>query len=132
MMKLVVSDAETGKAYKVELNEVMEAAIIGKVIGEAAAGDVFGLSGYEIKITGGSDKDGFPMKPTLKGAARQKMLMRRGIGYKPLKKGMMRRKMVRGNTVSKDIVQVNCVVVKKGEKNLEELLGSVKKEGEKK
>lgn len=131
-MKLVISEKETGKAYKLELNEEMEKAIIGKKVWDVLSSDVFGLAGYEIKITGGSDKDGFPIKPTVKGMIRKRMLLKSGVGYNPQRRGVVRRKMVRGNVVSKDMVQINCVVVKKGEKALEELLGSVKSEVEKK
>jgi len=131
-MKLVISEKETGKAYKLELNEEMEKAMIGRKVGDVFGSDAFGLSGYEIKITGGSDKDGIPMKPTLKGMIRKKMLMKGGIGYNPRRRGEMQRKAVRGNVVSKDIAQVNSTVAKKGEKSLEELLGAAKSEGEKK
>ena len=43
-------------------------------------------------------------------------------------KGQRKRKTVRGNTISNDTVQVNCKVVKKGEKPLEELVPTKPKE----
>lgn len=123
-MKLVLSDREKGKAYNIELTEEMQRAITGKKIGDVIPGDVFGLKGYEIKITGGSDKDGFPMKASIQGTARKKILMRgRQVGYKPKLKGQVRRKAVRGNTIAGDIVQVNAVVEKKGKESIEKLLG---------
>lgn len=47
---------------------------------------------------------------------------------------MRRRKMIRGSTLTREIVQVNAKVTKKGEKTLEEIIGSsgvAKKEEEK-
>jgi small subunit ribosomal protein S6e len=52
-------------------------------------------------------------------------------GFHPRKKGERRRKTVRGNTISEDIVQINTKIVKKGEKPLEELI-PVKPKEEKK
>ena len=85
---------------------------------------IIGLEGYKLKITGGSDKNGFPMKRTIPGARRVRSLVSGGVGYKPARKGERRRKTFRGNTVSDDIVQINTVVIEKGEKPLEELIGA--------
>lgn len=123
-MKIVLSDREKGRAYNIELNEDMQRAIIGKKIGDVIAGDIFGLKGYKIKITGGSDKDGFPMKQSIEGAVRRKVLMRsRQVGYKPKLKGQVRRKNMRGNMVASDIVQINAVIEKRGKQSIEKLLG---------
>ena len=128
-MKMILSDREKGKAYNIELTEEMQRAVIGKKIGDVIAGDIFGLKGYKIKITGGSDKDGFPMKPSISGSVRRKVLMRgMQIGYKPKLKGQIRRKNVRGNTVASDIVQINAVIEKKGKQSIEKLLGLEKGE----
>ena len=53
-----------------------------------------------------------------------KSLLSGGIGFKPSRKGQRRRKTVRGNTISDDIVQINTIVVKKGSKSIEDLLNS--------
>jgi small subunit ribosomal protein S6e len=47
-----------------------------------------------------------------------------GIGFNPIRDGQRRRKTVRGNTVSNDIVQINTVVTQKGEKDIKEILES--------
>jgi small subunit ribosomal protein S6e len=47
-----------------------------------------------------------------------------------LKKGQRVRKTVRGNTVAEDIEQLNLVIVKEGEKPIEEILGGGSEEGE--
>ena len=100
--------------------------IIGLKIGDEFSGDIIGLSGYTLKITGGTDKDGFPMHPSVEGVGRKKILLSSPPCFHPKRKGERRRKMVRGNTISQDIVQINCKVVKKGEKPLEELIPSKK------
>ena len=69
-----------------------------------------------LKLTGGSDKNGFPMKKDVEGPRRIKSLLSGGIGFKPKRDGQRRRKTVRGNTVSDDIVQINTIVAQKGKK----------------
>ena len=51
--------------------------------------DRLGLTGFEAKITGGSDKDGFPMYPTLSGAGR-KIFTANSLGFKATRKGEKR------------------------------------------
>jgi len=36
---------------------------------------VVGLPGYELRITGGTDRDGFPMQPDLPGPGHQRILL---------------------------------------------------------
>ncbi|MCG2829169.1 MULTISPECIES: 30S ribosomal protein S6e [unclassified Methanothermobacter] len=120
--KVVISDKEKSVQMEVEPSE--SKALIGLTIGDEFDGSVIGLKGYKLKITGGSDKNGFPMKKTVPGARRVRSLVSGGVGYKPARKGERRRKTFRGNTVSEDIVQINTVVIEKGEKPLEELLGA--------
>ena len=119
--KFVVSESETKKSYQVEADQGKAAAIIGKKIGEEFDGDVIGLAGYKLKITGGSDKDGFPMHPKQTGPGKRKVLLIGAPCFHPAIQGQRKRKSVRGDTISQDTVQVNTKVVKKGEKPLEEL-----------
>lgn len=118
--KFVVSDR--GKSYQVEKDQ-KDAPVLGKKIGDEIDGGFLGLQGYTLRITGGSDKDGFPMRLDMEGVMRRRLLLTKGIGFKTDIEGLRRRKMVRGNTIAQDIVQVNCSVVKTGEKSLDELLG---------
>lgn len=127
-MKLVVANPKTGKTYQKELTETQEKALYGSKINDVIKGDVVGLPGYELQITGGSDKQGFPMRKDLHGTARKKILLSGGPGFHPTKKGERRRKSVRGNTISEEIAQVNTKVIKEGKEPLEKLFG---KEGEK-
>jgi len=111
-VKVVISDPSTGKSRQIETEAEN---LIGKKIGDIIDGNVLGLPGTLLKITGGSDSDGFPMRPDLEGTGRKKLLLASGPGYRPEKKGVKRRKLVRGNTISPEIAQVNCKIVRAGE-----------------
>ena len=137
MFKIVISEPKSKKAWQIE-KEVPS--LIGKKIGDDFDGSLIGLSGFTLQITGGSDKDGFPMRPDLEGAVRKKALLTRGIGFRGFKKikkkkykrkGMRKRKYIRGNTISENIVQVNCKVVE-GEGDVPTILGIKLKEEQKK
>ena len=117
--KVVVSDKD-GKSYQLE---VETSALIGKKIGDIIDGSILGLDGYKLMITGGSDKCGFPMRPDIPGTGVKKVLLSKGPGYRPKEKGVRKRKSVRGNTISEDIVQVNTKIVEYGEKPITELIG---------
>lgn len=120
-MRIVISDTKTGKSYQKELPKEKEGTVSGKKIGESIEGDELGLPGYTLELTGGSDIAGFPMRKDISGARRLKPLISDGVGYHALRKGTNRRKTVRGNVYSPDVVQVNTRVVKAGTPSLEEL-----------
>ena len=126
--KFVVNDPETRRSYQVEIEQSKALGLIGKKIGDEFSGDIIGLPGYTLKITGGTDKDGFPMHPRVEGMGRKKVLLTGPPCFHPKRKGERRRKTVRGNTISEDIAQINCKIVKKGEKPIEELIPVRKKE----
>ncbi|MGB9845436.1 MAG: 30S ribosomal protein S6e [Methanothermobacter tenebrarum] len=120
--KIVISDKE--KSIQMETDPSQERKLIGLAIGDEFEGSIIGLKGYKLKITGGSDKDGFPMRKDIPGPRRVRSLVSAGPGYKPKRKGERRRKTLRGNVISEDIVQINTVVTKRGDKPLEELISS--------
>ncbi len=135
--KIVISEPKSRKAWQIEKDVP---SLIGKKIGDKFDGSLIGLTGFTLQITGGSDKDGFPMRPDLEGAVRKKALLTRGIGFRGFKKikkkkykrkGMRKRKYIRGNTISENIIQVNCKVLE-GEGNIPMILGIKPKEEEKK
>lgn len=130
--KLVVSDPKTGKAYNVDITGPKTNKFIGKPIGSEIDGDSAGLPGYTLVITGGSDKDGMPMRADLPGQARRKLLVSGGIGYHPTSDGMRKRKLIRGNEVSGDLVQVNAKVTAYGPKTLDEIIPKTEKKDDKK
>ena len=122
--KFVISSGK--QSFQIEKDQ-KECPVIGKVIGESFSADFLGLNGYELVITGGSDKDGFPMRKDVEGLVKKRIILKKSIGFRG-EHGLRKRKMIRGNTISLGIVQINCNVVKKGDKPLEELLGKKPKE----
>ena len=128
MTKFVIGDKE--KSYQTEKDLGI---LVGKKIGDKFNGDVIGLNGYVLEITGGSDKDGFPMRKDIEGVVRKKLLITRGVGFRA-KKGIRQRRSLRGGIVGQDIAQVNCKVIQSGEKKLDELFPKTEKkeEGKKK
>jgi len=116
--RFVISDKS--KSYNIE-KEKGECPIMGKKIGDSINGDFLGLPGFELQITGGSDKDGFPMRNDIEGVARKRFLITKGKGFAGWKKirkkkvmidGYKRKKTLRGNSIGSDISQLNCKVVK--------------------
>ena len=128
--KVVVNDVKQGKSYQIPVSGHHANALVGKRIGEEVDGIFVSLPGYKLVITGGTDKDGFPMRPDLPGMIKKRILLTKGIGFRPEKKGKRKKKTLRGNTISQDIVQINMKITKYGAKAIEELL-SAKKEEEK-
>ncbi len=119
--KVVISDPETGKAYQRIISGANANKLIGKEVGDTVNGTVVELPpDYELQITGGSDKDGFPIRPDIPGPVRKRTLLSGGIGYRPRERGIRKKKMVRGKTITRDIVQINMKVVKHGKVPLEE------------
>jgi len=122
-------------------------ALIGKKIGEVVSGEDIteSLKGYEFEIMGTSDKAGFPGMKEIEGSALKKFLLTYGLGMKKkarkegkkkrgnLKpKGLRLKKSIRGNTISKDTIQINLKVLKQGSKKLMEIFPEqLKKKGEK-
>ena len=120
MPKFVVS--HKGKTVQIE-KDVKDSPVIGKKIGETIPGDFLGLDGYELKVTGGSDKEGFPMASDIVSARRKRLLRVAGAtGFRSNIHGLRRRKSVRGCIIESDIMQVNCTVVKEVSKNFESFI----------
>ena len=119
--KVVISDPETGKAYQKVVSGANANKLIGKQVGDVINGTLVELPpDYELQITGGSDKDGVPIRPDIPGSGRKKILLSGGVGFRPKEKGLRKRKLVRGRVISRDIVQINMKVVTKGKVPLEE------------
>ncbi|VDN16916.1 unnamed protein product [Dibothriocephalus latus] len=71
--------------------------------------------GYVAKITGGNDKQGFPMKQGVLTNGRVRLLLSKGACYNPRRKGTRKRKSVRGCIVDSNLSVLNLVLVRKGE-----------------
>ncbi len=121
-LKLVISEKE--KSYARAAPDAQATSLLGRRIGESVGGDALGLPGYTLKITGGTDKSGFPLRPDLPGARQARILVGTGMGFHAPRRGMRKRRTFRGNTVSEDTVQVNLVVEARGAKPLAELLAA--------
>jgi len=111
MPLLIVSDPSTGKSQKVELEDARMTPLIGKKIGEVVDGAVANMAGYKLKITGGTDKDGIPMRPDIHGSAKSHKILSGGVGFHPKSEGERRRKVIRGNTLSSESKFINLSVV---------------------
>lgn len=80
-------------------------------------GDEF--KGYVFKISGGNDKQGFPMKQGVLTDQRVRLLLRKGLScYRARRKGERKRKSVRGAIVGPDLSVLNLVLVKRGEEDV--------------
>ena len=111
--KVIVSDPEAGTSSIVELEEARAAPLIGRRIGEIIDGTIVNLPGYKTQIRGGSDKDGFPMRPSVHGGVRRSVILSGGVGFNPQDQGMRRRKSVRGNVITDEIVQINVKITER-------------------
>lgn len=109
--KVIISDPESGTSKVVELEEARAAPLIGRKIGEIVDGSIVDFPGKKVQITGGSDKDGFPMRPNVHGGVRRQVILSGGVGFNPRQEGERRRKTVRGNVITDEIVQVNMKIV---------------------
>src|ERR1700722_13559146 len=72
--------------------------------------------GYIFKISGGNDKQGFPMKQGVLVNHRVRLLLSKGHScYRPRRTGERKRKSVRGCIVGSDLSVLSLVIVKKGD-----------------
>jgi len=90
--------------------------------GDELDGTLLGWSGYKLLITGGTDKDGFPMRRDLPGAVKKRALISGGVGYHPIQHGARRRKTLRGREISTETGQINLKILTHGAKPLGELI----------
>ena len=113
MPVLIVSDPDTGRSQKVELEDARMSPLVGRRIGEVLDGSVANLPGHKIRLTGGCDKDGIPMRPDVHGGVKARVILSGGVGYRPKNRGERRRKTVRGNTVTADTIFLNFKIVER-------------------
>ena len=104
--KLTISDIK-GKSISKELKDNDANPLLGLQLGNETDASIVGLTG-KLRLTGGSDKSGVPMRNDIHGAARKYVLLSKGVGLQAAETGQRVRKLMRGNTVSEEIYQVNC------------------------
>jgi len=139
VFRFVVSDKKVSRQVE---KDQSACPVLGKKIGDTFDADFLGLEGYTLKIMGGTDKDGIPMRPDVDGPVKKAAPLTKGVGFsgklrgrkkkhKPTEReGLRKRKMIRGNTVSTETMQINCRVEQTGAKSLEEILPKAEKKEE--
>ena len=99
-----------------------------KRISQEVPADAIGdeWKGYVFRITGGNDKQGFPMKQGVLLPYRVRLLLGDGHScYRERRSGERKRKSVRGCIVASDIAVLSVIIVKKGEAEIPGLTDDV-------
>lgn len=99
------------KAFQLSIDQSKLSHLIGTKIGDSIDLNISGLS-LKLKVTGGSDNSGFPMRFDVPGGAKRKLLLSSPPGYFPEEDGMRKKKTVRGNMVTQEIVQINTIIIR--------------------
>ncbi|BAM40213.1 40S ribosomal protein S6 [Theileria orientalis strain Shintoku] len=117
-MKLNIANPFTGMQKTIEIDDEKKLLpFFERRMGTEVPGDSIGdeFKGYVFKISGGNDKQGFPMMQGVLTPARVRLLFKKGMKcYRPRRTGEMKRKSVRGCVVSAQLSILNLVLVKKG------------------
>ncbi|KAL3283867.1 hypothetical protein HHI36_018036 [Cryptolaemus montrouzieri] len=121
-MKLNIAFPATGSQKLFEIVDDHKIRIFfDKRMGSEVQADPLGdeWKGYIFKITGGNDKQGFPMKQGVLTNGRVRLLLSKGHScYRPRRDGERRRKSVRGCIVDANLSVLSLVIVRKGEKDI--------------
>jgi small subunit ribosomal protein S6e len=112
--KLIVSDSATGKSTASEIEGARAQALIGRSLGETIDGSPLGIAQSRLRISGGCDKNGIPMRADVHGGVKKYIVLSSGPGFKPTRHGERRRKLVRGRTITDETYQINFTLTKEG------------------
>ncbi len=107
---MIISDKH-GKTISLEMKDKEAQPLIGSRIGDLTDSSVLGIDGGKFRITGGSDKSGTPMRWDVHGGVKKYVLLSKGTGMRSKAEGIRRRKLIRGNVVTDEIYQLNCLLV---------------------
>ena len=122
--QVVVGDPDSGDSYQFDVEDQAGNRFVGRELGEEVDGSAVGLDGYALRLTGGADTAGRPMREDVAGPnLTEVMLAGRSAGYHPEREGERRRVTVRGREVTDEIVQINATIAERGEQSVDELLG---------
>ncbi|TDL25291.1 ribosomal protein S6e [Rickenella mellea] len=128
-MKFNIANPATGAQKTIDFDdEKRYRHFFDKKISQDVPGDAFGdeWAGYVFRITGGNDKQGFPMKQGVLLPYRVKLLLADGHScYRPRRTGERKRKSVRGCIVGPDIAVLSLVIIKKGDNEIPGLTDTV-------
>jgi small subunit ribosomal protein S6e len=91
-----------------ELRDRSAQPLLGSKIGDVLDSSVIGMNQGKIKITGGSDKSGTPMRQDIHGGVKKYVLLSKGVGMRNVSEGTRIRKLIRGNMITEEIFQLNC------------------------
>jgi small subunit ribosomal protein S6e len=105
--KLIVSDRK-GKTIAQELKDRSAQPLLGTKVGSIIDSSIVGVAGGKLKITGGSDKSGTPMRADVHGGVKKYVLLSTGVGNRSEERV---RKLVRGNMVTEEIYQLNSALI---------------------
>jgi small subunit ribosomal protein S6e len=121
-MKVNIANPSTGCQKLIDIEDERKLHVFfDKRMSNEVPADSLGeeFKGYVVKITGGNDKQGFPMKQGVLVPGRVRLLLSAGHScYRPRRTGERKRKSVRGCIVSSDLSVLNLVIVKKGDNEL--------------
>jgi small subunit ribosomal protein S6e len=121
-MKLNVSFPATGCQKLIDIDDEKKVRIFyDKRMGQEVEVDSLGdeWKGYVVRIAGGNDKQGFPMKQGVLTNTRVRLLLSAGHScYRPRRTGERKRKSVRGCIVDANLSVLALVIVQKGESDL--------------
>ena len=90
---------------------------MGQEVDASTLGDEW--AGYVFRITGGNDKQGFPMKQGVLTQGRVRLLLSKGHScYRQRRTGERKRKSVRGCIVDGNLSVISVVIEKKGDNEI--------------
>lgn len=118
-LKLNIANPSTGQQKVIEIEEEIKMMpFIEKRMGAELPADMLGdeWKGYVLKLTGGNDKQGFPMMQGVIKNGRVRLLFKDGMTcFRSRRNGSRKRKSVRGCIVGHDMAILNFIIEKKGE-----------------
>lgn len=118
-MKLNISCPGTGAQKMIEVEDEKKLRVFyDRRIAQEIDGENLGeeYNGYVFRISGGNDKQGFPMKQGVLVNKRVSLLLHKGMScYRSRRAGERKRKSVRGCIVGPDLAVLNLVIVKIGD-----------------
>ncbi|XP_053450700.1 40S ribosomal protein S6-like [Nycticebus coucang] len=121
-MKLNISFPATGCQKLIEVDDERKLrTFYEKRMATEVAADALGeeWKGYVVRVRGGNDKQGLPMKQGVLTHGRVRLLLSKGHScYRPRRTGERKHKSVRGCIVDANLSIFNLVIVKKGDKDI--------------
>jgi len=128
-MKLNISNPATGAQKLIDVEDEKKLrAFMDKRISQEVDASCLGneWKGYTVRISGGNDKQGFPMKQGILTSNRVRLLMARGTScYRERRSGERRRKSVKGCIVDSSLSVLALVITKKGEAEIDGLTNRI-------